>query len=283
MTADALRARLARREVVVMPGVWDATSALVAERAGFRSLFVSGFAVSGALLGEPDVGHLSQIEMAETARRICRAVPTLSVVVDADTGYGNAMNVMRTVELWEEAGAAGMFLEDQVWPKKCGHMPNKQVVSTDDWLAKVRAAIDHRADLVVTARTDARGALGLDEAIERGKRARDLGVDAVFIEAPASEDELDTIARELPDVVLVANMAEKGGIAHLSAADLADRGFRLLVSPVGLLFAAVDAMTAAASTLASTGSLGAVRPGRFDEFTNLVGLPEHQTTEERYR
>lgn len=283
MTAEALRVRLARRDTVIMPGVFDAVSALVARRAGFHSVFVSGFAVSGALLGEPDVGHLTQTEMADTAKRICHAIPDVSVVVDADTGYGNAMNVMRTVELWEESGAAGMFLEDQVWPKKCGHMPNKQVVPVDDWIAKLRAAVDHRTDLVVTARTDARGGLGLAEAIERGKRARDVGVDAVFVEAPESETELDEIARELPDVTLVANMAEKGGIAHLTAADLAERGFRLLVSPVALLFASVDAMSDAAGVVSRTGSVGSVRPGRFDDFTGLVGLPEHQSAEERYR
>ena len=283
MTAARLRQRLEGGATIVLPGVWDPLSALVARRAGFDALFVSGFAVAGSLLGVPDVGHLSQTEMAEVARRISRAVPDASVVVDADTGYGNAMNVKRTAALWEEAGAAGLFLEDQVWPKKCGHMPNKQVVAADEWLAKIRAAVESRSSLFVTARTDARGALGLAEDIERGRRARDVGADAVFVEAPESADELFAIAEALPDVTLVANMAEKGRTSDLDAAALADLGFRLLVSPVGLLFAGVDAMSDAAGSLRASGSLGRVRAGRFDEFIDLVGLPMHQAEEERFR
>jgi len=279
---SSLATRLASGGTVVMPGVWDAWSALMARRAGFDTVFVSGFAVSGTLLGRPDAGLLGQTEVADVARRVCAAVPDVDVVVDADTGYGNAMNVRRTVELWEAAGAAGMFLEDQTWPKRCGHQPNKEVVAADEWLAKVRAALDARTSLFVTARTDARGALGLDEAIERGKRARDLGADAIFVEAPASVDELRRIARALPDVVLVANMAEKSATAHLSAGDLADLGFRLLVSPVTLLLAATAAADEAARHLRSSGRSTQTRE-RFDDFDALTGLGEHREIEERYR
>ena len=279
-----LRHRLAAGESVLMPGVWDALSARIVAAAGFSTAFVSGFAVSGTLLGKPDVGHLGQIEMADVARRVCAAAPGLNAVVDADTGYGNAMNVMRTVELWEDAGAAGMFIEDQVWPKRCGHMAGKSVVETEEWLAKLRAACTHREHLHVTARTDARAAIGLSEAIERGRMARDLGVDAVFVEAPESVAELDAIADALPDVVLVANMVEKGRTPLLTPTELAERGFRLIVSPLSLLLTVARAMQDAAATLSSRGTmrdeLASLMP--FDDFNAVVGLPEHLATEAEF-
>ncbi len=279
-----LRHRLAAGESVLMPGVWDALSARIVAAAGFSTAFVSGFAVSGTLLGKPDVGHLGQIEMADVARRVCAAAPGLNAVVDADTGYGNAMNVMRTVELWEDAGAAGMFIEDQVWPKRCGHMAGKSVVETEEWLAKLRAACTHREHLHVTARTDARAAIGLSEAIERGRMARDLGVDAVFVEAPESVAELDAIADALPDVVLVANMVEKGRTPLLTPTELAERGFRLIVSPLSLLLTVARAMQDAAATLSSRGTmrddLANLMP--FDDFNAVVGLPEHLATEAEF-
>ena len=279
-----LRRRLATGESVLMPGVWDALSARIVAAAGFSTAFVSGFAVSGTLLGKPDVGHLGQIEMADVARRVCGAAPGLNAVVDADTGYGNAMNVMRTVELWEDAGAAGMFIEDQVWPKRCGHMAGKSVVETEEWLAKLRAACTHREHLHVTARTDARAAIGLSEAIERGRMARDVGVDAVFVEAPESVAELDAIADALPDVVLVANMVEKGRTPLLTPTELAERGFRLIVSPLSLLLTVARAMQDAAATLSSRGTmrdeLASLMP--FDDFNAVVGLPEHLATEAEF-
>ena len=225
-----------------MPGVWDPLSARLATRAGFDTVFVSGYAVAGTLLARPDVGVLTQVEMADVAARVCRAVPGANVVVDADTGYGNAVNVQRTVELWEAAGAAGLFLEDQVWPKRCGHMAGKQVVERGEWLAKLRAALDARTHLHVTARTDARAPLGLDEAIERARLAADLGVDAVFVEAPESLAELERVADSVPGVTLVANMVEHGRTPLLTPAELHDLGFALVVSPLSGLFAAVRAL-----------------------------------------
>ena len=279
-----LRNRLSARESVLMPGVWDPLSALIVQQAGFSTAFVSGFAVSGTLLGRPDVGYLTQTEMAEVAQRVCSSVPTVNVIVDADTGYGDPMTVRRTVELWEQAGAAGLFLEDQVWPKRCGHMDGKQVVEREDWLAKLRAACDHREHLHVTARTDARAAVSLNEAIERAKMARDCGVDALFVEAPQSVDEMEAIAYALPDITLVANMVEKGKTPLLTPSELADLGFRLIVSPLSLLLSAVQAMSTAAQRLAHDGSLRTylddVAP--FDSFTDLVGLPDHLANEKRY-
>ena len=279
-----LRNRLSAHESVLMPGVWDPLSALIVQNSGFSTAFVSGFAVSGTLLGRPDVGYLTQTEMAEVAQRVCSSVSNLNVVVDADTGYGDPMTVRRTVELWEQAGAAGLFLEDQVWPKRCGHMDGKQVVEREDWLAKLRAACDHREHLHVTARTDARAAVSLNEALERAKMARDTGVDALFVEAPQSINEMEAIAKALPDITLVANMVEKGKTPLLTPSELADLGFRLIVSPLSLLLSAVQAMSTAAQRLAHDGSLRTylddVAP--FDSFTDLVGLPDHLANEKRY-
>lgn len=267
-----------------MPGVWDPLSARIVAGAGFSTAFLSGFAVSGTFLGRPDVGYLTQSEMADAARRVCATTPDLNVIVDADTGYGNALNTIRTVEMWEAAGAAGMFIEDQVWPKRCGHMDNKTVVPREEWLSKLRAACERREHLVVTARTDARAAVSLDEAIERGKMARDLGVDAVFVEAPQSVAELDAIATGITGVTLVANMVEKGKTPLLTPAELADRGFHLIVSPVSLLLAATRAMTRAATHLATEGTLRDRLDDleTFDGFTDLVGLPEHLRTEQHF-
>jgi methylisocitrate lyase len=279
-----LRRRLAAGESVLMPGVWDALSARIVAAAGFSTAFVSGFAVSGSLLGLPDVGHIGQTEMADVARRASSVAPNLNLVVDADTGYGNAMNVARTVEIWEQSGAAGIFIEDQVWPKRCGHMSGKSVVPVEDWLSKLRAACERRTHLHVTARTDARGALGLDEAIERGRMARDLGVDAVFVEAPESVAELETIAEALTDVVLVANMVEKGRTPLLTPSELSERGFSMIVSPLSLLLSAARAMSEAASTLSVSGTMREHLDGlmSFDDFNAVVGLPEHRREESRF-
>jgi 2-methylisocitrate lyase-like PEP mutase family enzyme len=284
MSGDTLRARLGAGESVVMPGVWDALSARIAGEAGFSTVFVSGYAVSGSLLGLPDIGYLGQTEMADVARRITAGAPGVDVVVDADTGYGNALSTVRTVELWRQAGASGIFLEDQVWPKRCGHMAGKQVVPRDEWLAKLRAACDRREGLHVTARTDARAVHGIDEALERGRMARDLGVDAVFVEAPESIAELERIGTELAGVTLVANMVETGRTPLLTAAELAELGFRLIVSPLSLLFSAVRAMREAAAALAPHGTMREHLDTlvSFDDFTRLVDLDGHRAMEERY-
>ncbi len=281
-SSSRLRDSLSAGSSVLMPGVWDPLSALLAESAGFDTVFLSGFALAGTLLGEPDIGIIGQAEMADAARRVCAAVPGMNVVVDADTGYGSTSAVARTVELWEQAGAAGMFLEDQEWPKKCGHMDGKQVVDRDEWLTKLRTALRTRSGLHVTARTDARAVVSLDEAITRGKMARDLGVDAVFVEAPQSVVEMETIAAALPDIILVANMVEKGKTPLLTPAELADLGFRLIVSPLSGLLSATRALADAYARLRREGSmrdhLGDLTS--FDDFTAIVGLPKHLANEQ---
>lgn len=292
MSGSTLRQRLDRTRLtssgdsaVLMPGVWDALTARLGAQAGFDTVFLSGYCVSGTLLGLPDFGYLTQTEMAEVARRVCAANPALDVVVDADTGYGNPLNTIRTAELWQQAGASGMFLEDQVWPKRCGHMAGKVVIERADWLAKLRAAVDHAPDLHITARTDARAAVGLDEAIERAKMARDTGVDALFVEAPESIAELEQIAAALPDITLVANMVETGRTPLLTPTELADLGFTLIVSPLSALFSMVKAVQDSLAILREEGSLRGHlhRLVAFDEFTSLVDLDGHFATEAQYR
>jgi len=269
---------------VILAGCFDALSARLAVAAGFESLFLSGYCTAATLLGLPDFGYLTQSEMAEVARRVCRAVPGAQVVIDGDTGYGNALNTIRTIALYEEAGGAGIFLEDQVWPKKCGHMAGKKVVPREDWLAKLRAALDTRDRLFVTARTDARAAISLDEACERARMAADLGVDAVFVEAPESPDEMEAIARATPGCVRVANMIEGGRTPLRSPAELHDLGFDLIVSPLTGLLAAARQMQRAFAVLAEKGTL---RDDldlvlSFDELNPTVDLEAHYALEAQY-
>ena len=275
--AASLRAGLASGGSVLMPGVWDPLSALLAAQAGFDTVFLSGFALSGTLLGEPDIGIIGQAEMADAARRVCAAVPEVRVVVDADTGYGDDSDIVRTVELWEQAGAAGMFLEDQEWPKRCGHMEDKRVVGRDEWLSRLRTVLRARTDLHLTARTDSLAVVSLDEAIERAKMARDLGVDAVFVEAPRSVADLERIASEVTGTVLVANMVEKGKTPLLTPAELTALGFRLVVSPLSGLLSAARALGDAYAHLHREGTMRDVLGSMtsFDGFTELVGLQKH--------
>jgi 2-methylisocitrate lyase-like PEP mutase family enzyme len=222
--------------------------------------------------------------MAEVARRVCRTVPDAQIVVDGDTGYGNPLNTIRTIELYEEAGAAGIFLEDQVWPKKCGHMAGKRVVAREEWLAKLRAALDARDRLFVTARTDARAAVDLKEACERVKMAADLGVDAIFVEAPESVDEMEAIAEATPGCVRVANMIEGGRTPLRTPAELHDLGFDLIVSPLTGLLAAAHQMQRAYGVLAEKGTLRDDLDivTSFDDFAPIVDLESHYATEANY-
>jgi methylisocitrate lyase len=284
-SAQNVRDLVAEQRPLVMGGVYDGLTTRLAEQAGFEVLFMGGFSVAATLLGEPDFGYLTQTEMADAARRVCR-LTTRPVLVDADTGYGNALNVLRTVELYHAAGAAGMFLEDQVWPKRCGHMQGKQVVERREWLSKLRAVVSERAnhDLFLVARTDARAAIGLDEAIARGQAARDLGVDAVFVEAPESIAELEKIARAIPGPK-VANMVEGGKTPLLPPDELHALGFDLIVTPLAALLSAARAVRDAYAELRRAGTMrGALdRLLTFDEFNALIDLDRHYALERRFR
>lgn len=285
MSAQRVRELVAEHRPLVMGGVYDGLTTRLAEQAGFEVLFMGGFSVAATMLGEPDFGYLTQTEMADAARRVCR-LTTRPVLVDADTGYGNPLNVLRTVELYHAAGAAGLFLEDQVWPKRCGHMQGKQVVERREWLSKLRAVISERAshDLFLVARTDARAAIGLDEAIARGQAARDLGVDAVFVEAPESVAELERIAKAIPGPK-VANMVEGGRTPLLPPDELHALGFDLIVTPLAALLAAARAVRDAYAELRTRGTMrGALdRLLTFDEFNALIDLERHYALERRFR
>ena len=283
MDGDRIRALLTTGPVL-MPGVFDALSARLATAAGFEVVFVSGYASAATLLGLPDFGYLTQTEISDVARRVCRSIPDAAVVVDGDTGYGNALNTIRTVELYEAAGAAGIFLEDQQWPKRCGHMAGKRVVPREEWLAKLRAAVDRRDRLFVVARTDARAAVGLDEACERARMAADVGVDAIFVEAPESISELDAVAAAVPGITRVANMIEAGRTPLLTPGELHDLGYDLIVSPLTALFAAGKAMRDALALLRGKGTLRdeTERLLSFDEFNDIVDLDGHYAREAAY-
>jgi 2-methylisocitrate lyase-like PEP mutase family enzyme len=272
-------------DTILMPGVYDAITARIAARLGFEIVFISGYSVSAARLGEPDFGFLTESEMADAARSVTR-VSTAPVIVDADTGYGNAVNVMRTVRDFQEAGAAGVFLEDQVWPKKCGHFEGKQVIPTAEHAAKIRAAVEARGerDLFIVARTDARQPLGVDEAIARCLAYKEAGADALFVEAPRSVEELEQIARELPPP-LVANMIERGATPHLSRSELRELGYSLIVCPLAALYAATKAAIKVLAELKEKETTTALYDEltTFEEFGNLVELEKRYADESRFR
>src|ERR671928_1660235 len=218
-----------KKRIIVLPGVFDALSARIAEQVGFEAMFQTGYGSAATLLGMPDYGFLNAGETIDNARRIMRAV-NIPVIVDVDTGYGNPLNVWRLVRDLQSLGATGIFLEDQVWPKRCGHMIGKEVVSKDDYIMKLKAALEAREsrDFIIVARTDARAPLGLDEAIERGRAYHKAGADVIFIEAPRSIEELKKIANEI-DAPLVANMIEEGLTPNVSAKELLKMGYRIAV------------------------------------------------------
>ncbi len=284
MDGNRLRQLLGSGATVVMPGVWDALSARLVAQAGFEVCFLSGYATAATLLGLPDFGYVTQAEMADAARRVCHAAPEVAVVVDGDTGHGNALNTIRTVELFESAGGAGVFLEDQVWPKKCGHLEGKRVVPREEWLTKLKAAVDHRDHLFVVARTDARSAVGLHEACERARMAADVGVDAVFVEAPETVEEMEAVACATPGIVRVANMIEAGRTPLLTPAELHALGFDLIVSPLTGLFAAARALGNAYGVLKAKGTLrdDLHLLTSFEAFNSVVGLERHYELEARY-
>ena len=276
---------LARNGSLVFPGVYDTLSARMAERVGFELAFISGYAVSATAIGEPDIGLLTGSEVTDAARRICRSV-TIPIIVDADTGYGNALNVARTVRELIDAGAAGCFLEDQQWPKRCGHMQGKKVIPRDEYLGKIRAAVDTKgdADFFLVARTDAIADGGLDEAVARAEAARAAGADATFIEAPPSMDALAEVGRRAPKPT-VANMIEQGRTPLLPREELAELGFNLVLYPLTGLYAAARALDTVYGRMRADGHTAACeeRLTTFERFNDLIGAGERQALAKRYQ
>jgi 2-methylisocitrate lyase-like PEP mutase family enzyme len=283
-TRVSLRELLSGSEPVLAPGAFDALSARLIEAAGFPAVYMTGFGSAASLLGRPDVGLLGLSEMVDNARRIVEAV-RVPVIADADTGYGNPVNVIRTVHEYERAGVAAIHIEDQLAPKKCGHLEGKQLIPAEEMVAKVRAAVAaRRSELLLIVRTDARAVEGMDSALERARAYREAGADVLFIEAPQSEQEIETVASSFRDVPLLFNWAEGGKTPPLSYARLRALGFRVIIFPIGLLLAATRAMQEVLATIRADGTPEAAlsRLPRFAEFLDLIGLPEIQELEERF-
>jgi 2-methylisocitrate lyase-like PEP mutase family enzyme len=280
--ADRLRALLREDRLLLLPCCFDALSAMLIERAGFAATFMSGFAVSASRLALPDTGLISFAEMAEQGRGICRAV-AIPVIGDGDTGYGNALNVKRTVREYAAAGFAAVMIEDQQAPKRCGHTRGKHVVGRDEAVMRIRAACDARnegADILILARTDARATHGLDEALARARAFSAEGADLLFVEAPCDEAEMERICREAPGLHL-ANMLDGGATPVLPPERLRALGFAMAAYPLALLAASIGAMQRALADLAS-GDMPRAGVPDFAELRALLGFDAYDGEAERY-
>jgi methylisocitrate lyase len=279
-----LKSMLKSKKPLVIPGVYDALGAKIAQKVGFDAMFQTGYGTSATLFGMPDFGFVGAAETVDNARRICRAV-SVPVIVDADTGYGNALSVWKLVKELESAGAAGIFLEDQKWPKRCGHMQGKEVVPQEEYTEKLSAAIDAREnkDFIIVARTDARATEGLDAAIERGKQNKKTGADVVFVEAPRSLDEMKKIGKEI-NAPLVANMIEGGATPLSSAETLNKMGFKIILYPLSVLYANTFATMNILKELKKSGETTKYKQKvvNFDQFNDLVELAKFRKMEKKY-
>ena len=270
---------------LVIPGIYDAIGAKIVEKVGFEAMFQTGYGTSATLLGMPDYGFIGSTETIDNARRICHAV-SVPVIVDADTGYGNALSVNKLVHELETAGASGIFLEDQKWPKRCGHMKGKEVIPKDEYAEKLQAALDARSnkDFIIVARTDARATEGLDKAIERGLFYKKIGADAIFIEAPKTIQEMQKIGNSI-NAPLVANMIEGGATPISSKSKLHSMGFKIILYPLSVLFSNTFATF---QTLKELKRFGITKKSKkkmvnFDQFNEIVELSKYTKLEKRYK
>jgi 2-methylisocitrate lyase-like PEP mutase family enzyme len=253
----SLRARLTRPEILMAPGAYDGLSAHLAAAAGAEAVYMTGFGVSGSTLGRPDIGLMSATEMADRTRALAEAADGVPLIADGDTGHGGVLNVARMVRLYEAAGAAAIQLEDQVFPKRCGHMAGKAVIDADEAAAKIRAAVAARSDedFLIIARTDARAVTTLDDALRRGEAYVEAGADLIFIEAPQSLEEMRRVAETFAGVPLVANMVEDGKTPYLDAATLQELGFALAIYPVSALLVVTRALQETYAAMLGAGRL----------------------------
>ncbi len=279
--ADKLRKLLAGPEVLVLPGCFDAMSARLIERAGYPGAFMGGFAVSASRIAMPDTGLISYSEMVDQGRNICSAVD-FPVIGDGDTGYGNAVNVQRTVRGYAQAGFACVMIEDQVAPKKCGHTEGKQIVGRDEAFSRVQAAVDAReggADILIMARTDANATDGMDEAIERAKTFAGIGADITFLEAPQTEDEMRQYCDAFPGPKM-ANMVEEGETPFLAPEKLSEIGYKVVIYPISLMLAGLKAMEESLKSMQA-----GKHPDQLAKFAHLrdvVGFPDYYEKEKKY-
>jgi 2-methylisocitrate lyase-like PEP mutase family enzyme len=283
MADPLLRQHIEARAFVAAPGVYDLISALIADRMGFKALYVTGYGTVASSLGLPDAGLATYTQMIDRIGRIAEMTRT-PVIADADTGYGGLLNVRHTVRGYEKAGVSAIQLEDQEFPKKCGHTPNRRVIATRDMVRKIKVAVDNKSsrDFLIIARTDSRTSLGLDEAIRRGEAYGEAGADIVFIESPESEDELATIARRIGKP-LIANMVNGGRTPMLAASRLAELGYAAAIFPAVGFLASAQALTTAYGDLAEHGtSTGQVPMYSFADFNELIGFRDVWDFESRY-
>lgn len=281
-----LRELLASEEMLVVPGAYDALSARIIAQAGFPAVYMTGFGTAASVLGQPDVGLLTMSEMVSRVAALADVTGDIPLIADADTGYGNPINVRRTVREYERAGVAALHIEDQIWPKKCGHMERKQVIPMDEMAQKVRAAVDARQDpdLVIIVRTDANAVYGLEDALKRGQAYYEAGADMLFIEAPRSIEELRAIKQTFSDVPLLFNWADGGKTPMLPLDEIRALGFKLVIFPVSTLFAATHAMLSLLGELkqGKTPTAFHEQMVNFSQFTDLIGLPAINALERQF-
>jgi methylisocitrate lyase len=281
----SIRERLADvNDIIILPGVYDALTAKIAEDVGFETAFQTGYGTSASMLGMPDFGFLNAGETLENAKRIINSV-NIPILVDIDTGYGNPLNVWKIVKDLERIGAKGIFLEDQVWPKRCGHMTGKTVIPKEEYILKLHAAIDAREDneFIIVARTDSLAQFGIEEAIERGKEYKRIGADVIFIEAPKTIDQMELIAKEI-NAPLLANLIEEGITPNLTADQLRKMGFKMVVFPLSALYSATFAIKQTLQTLKKMGTTKELKNKMitFQEFNDLVNLSAYRKLEKKY-
>ena len=274
-----------RKQGLVVPGAYDCVSARLVERAGFQAVYMTGYGTSASRLGLPDLGFAGLAEMADHARNMASAV-SIPLIADADTGYGNALNVRRTVRMYETAGVAALHLEDQMLPKRCGHLAGKQVVPLEEFAQKIRAAVEARTDpdLLVIARTDAVGVTGFDDALRRGEAAVQAGADILFVEAPTSEQQIETVAKTF-DTPLLFNYAPGGRSPLLPFKRLRELEYAIILLPVDTLFVAVKAIQGFLAGVREKDDVLAFtdRYIPFAEFNELIGVTEQMAMGERYK
>ena len=285
MHKKSLRDHLANDDdILILPGVYDALTAKIAEDVGFEAAFQTGYGTSASLLGMPDFGFLDAGETLGNARRIINCV-NIPIIVDIDTGYGNPLNVWKIVKDLERIGAKGIFLEDQVWPKRCGHMMGKTVIPKEEYILKLQAAIDAREDndFIIVARTDSLAQFGIEEAIERGKEYKKIGADVIFIEAPKTIEQMELIAKEIK-APLLANMIEEGVTPNLTADQLRQMGYKLVVFPLSALYSSTFAIKQTLQSLKKTGTTRELKNKMitFQEFNDLVNLSNYNKLEKKY-